>query len=113
MMKSDARLDDAKYLLSIIFADKEDLIKKQELWKKTKGKFATAYNLDSTLSVLADHGYIRMIEAPSSSGLGRKGVVIEKHPDIAKANIAGNDKFNEVKDTKPKRKRVTKTKEGV
>lgn len=115
VMKSDARLDDAKYLLSIILADKEEVIKKQELWKKTKGKFATAYNLDSTLSVLADHGYIRMIEAPSPSGLGRKGVVIEKHPNLTKALPTDTDQFKEVKDTKPRanRKRAAKAKEGV
>lgn len=113
VMKSDTRLDDAKYLLSIILADKEEVIKKQELWKKTKGKFATAYNLDSALSVLADHGYIRMIETPSPSGLGRKGVVIEKHPDLSTSPSIETDQFNEVKDTKPKRKRVAKAKEGV
>lgn len=111
VMKSDTRLDDAKYLLSIILEDKEKLIKKQELWKKTKGKFATAYNLDSTLSVLADHGYIRMIETPSPSGLGRKGVVIEKHP---KAIPSASDQIVEVKDTKSRAKRsATKAKEGV
>ncbi|CAM3830236.1 YfjI family protein [Paenibacillus lactis] len=109
-MKSDARLDDAKYLLSIILSDKEEVIKKQELWKKTKGKFATAYNLDSTLSILADHGYIRMIEAPSPSGLGRKGVVIEKHPNfIASLPLDAGGQFNEVKDTKPKRKCTAKS----
>ncbi len=109
-MKSDSRLDDAKYLLSIIVADKEEVIKKQELWKKTKGKFATAYNLDRTLSVLADHGYIRTIETPSPSGLGRKGVVILKHPDLNSSLPMEEDQFNAVKDTKPKRKRVAKTK---
>ena len=114
-MKSDSRLDAAKYLLSIILSDKEEVIKKQELWKKTKGKFATAYNLDSTLSMLADHGYIRMIEAPSPSGLGRKGVVIEKHPELAKALPTETDHFNKVKDTIPKLKlnRAVKANQGV
>jgi len=119
LMRSDARLDEAKYLLSIILADKEEVIKKQDLWKKTKGKFTTAYNLDNTLSVLADHGYIRMIEAPSPSGLGRKGMVIQKHPNIeevVKTKAIESETLVAVKEpTKrnPKRNRVTKAKEGV
>jgi hypothetical protein len=101
VMKSDARLDDANYLLGSILAFDETVIKKQELWKKTKSKFATAYNLDSTLSVLADHGYIRIIEVPSPSGLGRKGIVIEKHPDISNTKVFDHEKLLEVKKPKP------------
>lgn len=115
VMKSNERMDDAKYLLESVKSFGEPVIKKQDLWKKTKGRFATAYNLDSALNVLADHGYVRLIESPSPSGLGRKGVVIHLHPEINNATAKEPEGYVAVKEPKPKtrRTRATKAKQGV
>jgi len=102
VMKSNERMEDAKYLLEIVKSFEEPVIKKQDLWKKTKGRFSTAYNLDNALNVLTDHGYVRLIETPSPSGLGRKGVVIERHPEISRAAPKEPVGFVAVKEPQPK-----------
>lgn len=82
IMSSNECLENAKYLLERILTFREPVIKKQDLWRKTKNKFTTAINLNNAISILEDHGYVRTIEKPSRSGLGRRGMIIEIHPDM-------------------------------
>ena len=64
--KSNASIEDAKYMLDVLVRKKIYIYKRQELWAATKGKFHTSETFDGALEVLKERGYIKIenIKAP-------------------------------------------------
>jgi hypothetical protein len=92
-IKTDEELEDAKYLWDILLGEtkkekvksiiEEGEVKRQAIWKKTKGKFTKAETLNRALYVLIERGYVRTKEK-QNSGRGRTGTSIEINPIFLK-----------------------------
>ncbi|MGG2201425.1 YfjI family protein [Paenibacillus validus] len=89
-LRSDGELEDAKYLWNVLNRNPESELKKQDVWKSTKGRLTKAEYLDDALRILVQHGYIDVVVDESSlSRRGRKGSVIIINPK-AKQNGTTN-----------------------
>jgi hypothetical protein len=86
-MGSDPATDGARYILRRIQERGWTSFTKQELWQATKGKFDTPAPLAAALSLLVDHGYLRMeVPAPSQARRpGPPGGTYLVHPGILKS----------------------------
>lgn len=77
-IKSDEELEDAKYLWKVLQNANVMQFKKQDVWKKTKGKFMKAELLDNALRILEKRDYISIEKDFSKSG--KPGTVISVNP---------------------------------
>jgi hypothetical protein len=83
-IKSDANVEDAKYLLDVLERKRKLLYKRQELWSLVKGKFHSAIPFDTALSVLETRGYIRSNIVKAQRG--RAGSIIECNPLVVQTD---------------------------
>jgi len=83
-MKTDPQVEIAKYLLGWIHKIGETKFTKRELYRRVRGKLQKVSDLEAPLFLLVQHGYLREVEEPVSTGAGRKPATYEVHPDFAK-----------------------------
>jgi replicative DNA helicase len=82
-MGADPVLEDARHVLCWITRRPEQKFTKRDLFRAEQSQFRKITDLDPVLTVLENHGYIRLIEQPERSGPGRKpSPEYAVHPDL-------------------------------
>ncbi len=71
-MGADPAVADARYVLRVIAARDLEGFTKRDLFQHVKGRLKTTEPLDRALTVLVEHGYVRMLAERSRAGPGRK-----------------------------------------
>lgn len=80
---SDERTQSAKYLMQrMLDKHEEGTLKRQKLWQQVKRKFNTAKELDSTLQLLEDRSYIKVVEFKTDDRGGRPFKIIVINPTL-------------------------------
>jgi hypothetical protein len=103
-LRSDGELEDAKYLWNVLEQSPDDQLKKQEIWRRTKGKLTKAEYLDDALRILVQHRYIELVLDDDSSKRGRTGLLIVRNPRAINQPNDPGSKGNLPLVLKPKRK---------
>lgn len=70
-MGIDSRIDDARYVLKWIERTASPTFTKRDCFEGTKGRFREVSKLEPVLTLLVDHGYIRLQSVIGRSGPGR------------------------------------------
>jgi replicative DNA helicase len=85
-IKSDGKIEDARYLLDVLKRKRVLLYKRQQLWSAIKHKFHSAEPFNNALEILEDRGYIRIKTIKAQRG--RNGEVIECNPMVIEGNAS-------------------------
>ncbi|MBA9002032.1 YfjI family protein [Thermomonospora cellulosilytica] len=81
VMRSHPRLEDARAVLEWIKADaSRTTFTRRQVHRAFQRLFETADDVDQVMTLLEDHGYVRLQPAPK--GRGRKPVTYTAHPDV-------------------------------
>jgi len=72
LMGADSRVDDARWLLEWIARNGRTQFSRRDAHQAARGRFRKATDLEPTLALLAEHGYLRRVDAdPAGSKGGR------------------------------------------
>jgi hypothetical protein len=72
LMGADPRVDDARWLLEWIARNGRTQFSRRDAHQAARGRFRKATDLEPTLALLAEHGYLRRVDAdPAGSKGGR------------------------------------------
>ena len=80
MMNGSVILDDARYVLRWLQAERLDTFTFRDCHHRHQGRFPTAESLTPVLDVLTERGYIRLIREPLSGKGGRPSKRFEVNP---------------------------------
>jgi replicative DNA helicase len=82
-MGTDARLEEARYLLRRLGGAGRAVLTKRDLFELAKGRLKTVEQLDPVLALLITHGYLRERAGERVGGPGRRpAAVYEVHPAL-------------------------------
>jgi hypothetical protein len=70
-MGADSLVEDAQHILGWLRRNRPATVTRRDLFNGTRGRFRTVGKLDRPLGLLEDHGFIRAMALPASSGPGR------------------------------------------
>jgi hypothetical protein len=86
LMGADPRIDDARWLLDWISRTNQTQFSRRDAHQATRGRFRKATDLEPTLALLEEHGWVRRVDAdPVGAKGGRPAsprfIVNPQHPD--------------------------------
>ena len=86
LMGADPDIEDARKVLAWIMANAEQRFSVRNLHNSLQGTFYKRDELEPSLKVLTERGYIRQTQRPDAPGRGRPSLIFEVNPSILGAS---------------------------